>query len=249
MRDFRGTWWSLNDALFWIASPTRRPLWQTLILENKRTDFDVHAFFSAVSELAATLLDGDISAHASVDTAPVALVSTPYWSSVKFVPCWGDLSFPWTDIWPDTLVLSERPFRAEALLDHSEPSHTAIPDAGNPEGEFGYFRVTADVVFHRNDILKLWPLEQIDESVEKTQPKIRKRRDLTIKVEQYLAEMTHNGLSLAEDKQDLSYAKIADKLMLRWDDEGDRTVYELDAIKKSVERYYKRNALPSEDHG
>jgi hypothetical protein len=246
MRNLRATWWSLNDAIFWIASSSRRPLLQSAFWECPRSDFDSYAFFSAAAELEAALLDDELAAHASIDTAPVALVSSPYWSSVSLIPSWGDLSSPWTEIWPDFLILSQKPFRAEALLDHTEPANAVIPDAGNPDGELAYYRVTTDVMFRRHDVLRLWPADDLEELALATTPKKRKKRKLTIKVEQTLPMMTHNGLSLAEEKRGLSNMKIAELLANRWADEGYSEVPEFDAIAKSVERYYKRHILSSE---
>jgi hypothetical protein len=248
MQNDGATWWSLNDTLFWIAkSNTSSSSEEALDRLCDRRYFDDAEFFSALAELVAALQIGEISAHASIDTAPVAPVATPFWSSTDFIPRWDDLLSPWTPIWPEILILSEKTFRAEALLDHSEPSHLQIADAASPNGKPGFYRVTTDVMLYRDDVFKLWPSNGATESVAKRPSKSRKQRDLTLKVAKSMTmTMTYKGLSLAESKQDLSYAKIADMLLARWDDEGEARVYEHDAVKKSVERYYKRNALPPE---
>lgn len=246
MQNDLATWWSLNETLAWISSSNSSSPREAADRLFNRQGFDDAEFFSALAELVAALQSGEILAHASIDTAPVDPVGTPYWSSVEFVPCWGDLAQRWTPIWPEVLILSEKTFRAEALLDHSEPSHHRIADAASPKGTQSFYRVTTDVMLHREDVLKLWPLESASESATKTPRKTRKKRDLTLLVAKSLTMMTYRGLSLAESKQGLSYGKIADMLLNRWYDEGDRTVYEHAAVKKSVERYYRRNALPSE---
>ena len=247
MRNVRPTWWSLDDAIFWIASPSRHQLLETSYWEFEQAEFDDYSFFSALAQLVDGLDSGEVAAQGSIDTRPVAPIEAPFWNSVNFIPSWGDLKWKkWNRIWPQLLILSQTPFRAEALLDHSERSHILVPDAANPQDVPGYYRVTKEVMFHRDDILKFWPAESFTDPHAAAPAKRRKKRDLTLKVEQSLPMMKHDGLSLAEEKRGLSNMKIAQKLADRWLDEGDTSVHELDAIAKSVERYYKRNALPSD---
>ncbi|TGN76204.1 hypothetical protein EOW77_0031575 [Bradyrhizobium yuanmingense] len=232
MPDFSAPWWSIDDAIIWVASADRASLPKDYFWEPP--EFDDYAYFGGLRELELALLEGEIIAHASIDAAPVGPVHESFWSSMNFVPFWSRSQ------WPVVLIHSQDAFRADALLDHSEPSNTKVPDAKYPEGAFGFYRVARDVTFRRDEILERWTIQTIREPLSKTAPKTRAKRKLTLKVEASLAKMTHNGLSLARDKRGLSDADIAELLLERWHDEGDTEVREFEAVKKQVWRYYDR---------
>jgi hypothetical protein len=232
MPDFAAPWWSIDDAIIWVASADRASLPKGHFWEP--TEFDDYAYFSGLRELELALLEGEIIAHASIDTAPVGPVHESFWSSMNFIPFWSQSQ------WPVVLTHSLDAFRAEALLDHSEPSNFKVSDANNPAGAFGYYRVATNVTFRRDEILKRWTMQTIREPLSRTETKTRAKRKLTLKVEASVAKMTHNGLSLAQNKRGLSDADIAELLLERWHDEGDTVVREFEAVKKQVWRYYDR---------
>jgi hypothetical protein len=242
LRSLNSTWWSFEDAILWISLGEQRSVLATLQTGyDEQPPFEMHAFLRAFRELILALLDGDLTAHASIDAKPVSAVSPPLWNSFDFIPYWDspgtDLHF---DPWPKILILSQKLYRPEALLDHSERSHLMISTAKNLNGEPGFHRVISDVTVSRADVFELWQREPATSPPNKQAKASRKKRDTTIKIEETLAMMSHNGLSLAGAPQGLPFTHIAEMLVNRWFDEGDKTIREVGSVAKSVGRYYDR---------
>jgi hypothetical protein len=235
MPNFDAPWWSIDDTVTWIASPNRSSLPKDYYWELH--EFDDHAYFCGLHELVSALLGDVLQAHASVDTAPVAPVNASYWTSVSFFALWNDPTCGHS--WPTILIVSKDPFRPEALLDHSERSNLTVSDAGDRSGILGYHRITTSTIFRRGEILKLWPAH-VCAPLASAKPRTRRKGDLTTKVEQSLPKLTHEGLSLGQDRRGLSDVKIAQMLEELWYDEGDRWERPFDTIKKQVWRYYER---------
>src|SRR5260370_12762809 len=240
------SWWWFEEGLAWIASfgfsPEESKPFE-LDFDPFCNDFDAPAFFRGLSDLTGALVDGDLPAHASIDTAPVCLVSPPFWKSVNFIPYWDYPAIYYQHgfaRWPKILILSQSPFRPDALLDHSERSHLVIPSAKNLKGERGYYRVISDVILSRADVIGIWQGSNSETSAPNFAPKTRNKRETAIKIEESLAMMSNNRLSLAGSPQGLSYNEIAEQLVNRWYDEGDKTVREIGAVAKAVSRYYER---------
>jgi hypothetical protein len=267
--EFDQTWWSFTQAIVWIftkgasADPN---------LFNEDIPFDAYAHFSAIQSLSGALVDETIVAWGSIDASPPAALGSIIWDRLSIVSCWDLGGWPMLGIASPTSIefASSSAYRAEALRDLSAPfirvnsgegSDTTYfrvvsdvrlrrsdvmriwPAAEAPEdpretigSEYSSLRPTTSVLDDKRELITAAPIRKLGAR------KTRRKRDLAVAVEDYLAKKIYRGHSLKQSRGKYSISKIANLVDEHLRSKG--TERQFAAVYKAVERYYERTTPP-----